>query len=586
MLVQWFIAFLFSFAVYGQTSPKILLDEVVVTSKRGDTVQETLANVEVISEEEIEKSGESNVIDLLRKTGGFDFSQNGGKGTQAGLFYRGMERRHLLVLIDGVKVSDPADPDRNFDFSRLDLSDVERIEIVKGSGSVLYGSEAIAGVLNIITKKAKKDEVSITLKEGIQKSAWAKASKVNENSRFNLQASVSEANYNSSARSGDEFDKYENQNYSGFYEYSITDKIFINFLAKIQKGYAEYDNSNNTDSYENRTIHLDQLYSQNLEVNTDSSKFNLKLSHHRLDRKIESQFPSFFYVGKSNQAEINYSRNISDMKLIIGSDFEKESAENSFASVKDATTTSLYTSLAGNISRFSWDAGLRGTKHSLYSSMLVGEASAGYEIDSRQKVRLHYGTSFNSPSLDQLYASYGDEDLMPEKSKNIDLSYEFKTQNTKQTLALFYYEISNLIIFNPQFEYENSGDFRTKGAEYSFLYFNNSWQGEFIVSSQTFDKETPLRRAHEKVNLNLSYFLNDQHEFSMQNRWNGYRYDNPGSGRVKLDAYTVSDFAYYFHFDKSRLGARVNNLFNEDYEIAKGYSVDRVNYAFELSTTF
>src|SRR5690606_14244180 len=99
--------------------------------KNAQTVGETLSNIEVISNEKIEKSGESNVINFLQKLGSFDITQSGGSGSQASFYYRGLEMRHMLVLIDGVKVSDPSNTDRHFDFSKLDLSDVEKIEIIK-----------------------------------------------------------------------------------------------------------------------------------------------------------------------------------------------------------------------------------------------------------------------------------------------------------------------------------------------------------------------------------------------------------------------------------------------------------------------
>lgn len=593
--MRWMIALFFIFILNAAFS-QVELEPVFVTTKSYEKTSDTSLDVEVISSEKIDKSGEQNVVELLKKMGSFDIAQSGAKGSQASFFYRGLEMRHMLVMINGVKVADPSNTDRHFDFSKLDLSDVEKIEIVKGAGSIFYGSEAIGGVINIITKKAKEDKVSIKLNSGIQNSLWLSASKVFEKSRYNIESSLSKSNYMSSARSGDEYDSYVNQNYSGFYEYNINDKVFLNFFAKIQKSQIEFDaidfsTGAPVDNFDNEGLDLDQIYSQNTELHlSNNSKLNIKLSHHRLDRESYGDNPSL-YTGKSNQAEVTWNKKMNSFDFAIGADSEKEMIESSDLK-QDATLSGLFFKLCQIDEKLFWDLGLRGANHSQFSSLLVGGAGVGYHVTSDQTIRLNYSTGFKQPSLYQLYAPafgsflIGNENLSPERSQSVDLSYDFRLSTIQNKINFYFYQITNLIDFGSN-GYENLDEARIRGIEYSGIYRNDSFQTELILNAQTFDKETPLRRAKEKANLNFSYYLGDTHQFEFQNRWVGNRYDEQNGTRSSLSAYFVNDLSYYFHFNKeNRLGAHVFNLFNSQYELIKGYSVDRQNVALEYLGTF
>ncbi|MBM4308851.1 MAG: TonB-dependent receptor, partial [Deltaproteobacteria bacterium] len=147
---------------------EIILEKIVVTATRIETpVEEIASSVTVISSQEVERKKKAYVLDLLREAPGINVARTGGPGKETAVFIRGANSEHTLVLIDGVEVNDSMSPGRSFDFANLTVDNVERIEILRGPQSTLYGSDAIGGVINIITKKGEgKPKFSLSAEGG------------------------------------------------------------------------------------------------------------------------------------------------------------------------------------------------------------------------------------------------------------------------------------------------------------------------------------------------------------------------------------------------------------------------------------
>jgi len=138
------------------TAEEDVIEEIVVTATRLATPQEEVgSSVTVITREEIESSQKATIFEILREVPGLDVVQNGGPGGVASVLIRGAKSEHTLVLIDGVEMNDPITPGRSYDFANVTVDNIERIEIVRGPQSTLYGSDALGGVINIITRKGE-----------------------------------------------------------------------------------------------------------------------------------------------------------------------------------------------------------------------------------------------------------------------------------------------------------------------------------------------------------------------------------------------------------------------------------------------
>ncbi|MBM4278878.1 MAG: TonB-dependent receptor, partial [Deltaproteobacteria bacterium] len=147
---------------------EVTLEKVVVTATRVETpIEEIASSITVIPSEEIVRKQKTSVLEVLRGLPGLDVVQTGGTGGTTSIFLRGANSEHTLVMIDGVEVNDPISPGRSYDFAHLTVDNIERIEVIRGPQSTLYGSDAIGGVINIITKKGEgKPKFSLSAEGG------------------------------------------------------------------------------------------------------------------------------------------------------------------------------------------------------------------------------------------------------------------------------------------------------------------------------------------------------------------------------------------------------------------------------------
>ena len=149
------VFFFTTISIFSQTdSIKTTLNEVVITATRSETPYYQIgSSVSIITSDLIQQKQLKTIVDVLKEIPGLSITQLGGPGKQTSVFLRGTNSNHTLVILDGVKMNDPSSPSNAFDFSSLNVYDISRIEVVRGSQSTLYGSDAIGGVINIITKK-------------------------------------------------------------------------------------------------------------------------------------------------------------------------------------------------------------------------------------------------------------------------------------------------------------------------------------------------------------------------------------------------------------------------------------------------
>lgn len=517
------------------------------------TVHEELDSKErILYKKDLELSSKKNLLEALNYYENIEITHNGGLLGNSNLYYRGLDSKYIKVLINGVEVNDPANINRVFDFSLIGIDEVERVEIIKGASSVLYGSDAVGAVINVVTlPKIKKKNYART-HYGNEKSLSI--------SHGGIFGEIFEDSSKSSARGGKEKDKIQrgtlslNKNFK-LKEYNITS------FATFKKSFMDFDSydfvtGNPVDHNENKNIHSSQTYG----AIAQDKKFKLKLSYHRLDRNLEGEERAH-YMGQNYSFDGAYGFK----NLTIGSSFYKENMESSYTKKINSDETSFY-SLLRLTKKFKVGA----------RAISTGETVGSFDYEdlylNHFGFHLGLGESVKKPSLYQKLNSQNK--LKSEKAKNISADLSFKNH----LLTFFHYEIENALNYNVD-RYENMDNFRTKGFEYKYYHFYKKINYEVFYSTQSFERHKPLRRAKEKASLTLDSEPSQKHKIFYAFKWLGNREDISS----KLKPYNISALSYLYN---DFLKVSVDNLFNEDYELVKGYSVDRRNYSIELSMFF
>ncbi len=625
------------FNVYSQeelekekVSASSIQHEVVVTATRLETpAKEIASSVTVITREKLEQSKKATVIEALQEVVGVSIIQNGPPGAAASVFLRGANSEHTLILIDGVELNDPISPSRSFDLAHLTLDNVERIEILRGPQSTLYGSDALGGVVNIITKKGQgKPKFSLSSVAGsygtIITSGGINGS--TERMQYSLGTSYFRSNGFSAASANyegnGEKDGYRNLTIWGRLGFRLSDNLDVDLILRTMKtqtdidnfGGAQGDDPNNVQDY-NALLIKTQI--RNLMLN-NRWELKLGLSLVDYDRQHENLtdeahlFDSENGFFKSKLFKIDWQNNLflhETNTFTFGIDYQKEQGESEYNSITAwGSSSSIFPLQRARITgfylqdqirignRFFATLGARLDDHSKFGSAVTYRLAPAYFIEETQtKLRATYGTAFKSPSLYQLYAPatiwgpIGNEDLVPERSTGWDLGIEQQILRGKILLSATYFssQYENLIKWSAE-GYTNIAKAESKGAESKGI--------EILVRAQIIDdllfratytrteakdKDTDtylLRRPKHKLTANLNYNFYKKWNINLSFIYIGEsddEYYDPltwTSLRVALSSYALLNAAVSFNFASTfHIFFRLDNIFNEEYEVVKGY---------------
>jgi len=619
------------FNVYSQEEPEkekvstsSIQHEVVVTATRLETpAKEIASSVTVITRERLEQSKKATVIEALREVLGLSIIQNGPPGAAASVFLRGANSEHTLILMDGVELNDPISPSRSFDLAHLTLDNVERIEILRGPQSTLYGSDALGGVVNIITKKGQgKPKFSLSSVAGsygtIITSAGINGS--TERMQYSLGTSYFRSDGFSAASANyegnEEKDGYRNLTIWGRLGFRLSDNLDVDLILRTlntqididNAGGAHGDDPNNAQDY-NALFIKTQI--RNLMLN-NRWELKLGLSLVDYDRQHENSTDEAHLLDsdngffKSKLFKIDWQNNLflhETNTFSLGIDYQQEQGESEynsdgiwgpFSSIfpsRRAHVTGFY--LQDQIrlaNQFFATLGLRLDDHSQFGSAVTYRFAPAFFVEASQtKLRATYGTAFKSPSLYQLYAPgtlfgpIGNAELNPEKSIGWDIGVEQQLLGGKVLLAVtyFYNDYKDLINFDFLQGYMNIGKAESKGTEiliqarpFDDMSFNATY-----TRTEAKDKDTStdlLRRPKQKFSASLNYNFQKKANINLTFIRIGEQDDMDFSAlpytRLTLPSYSLLNAAVSFNFASSfQIFCRLDNIFNKEYEMIKGY---------------
>ena len=583
--------------VFAETTLKT--SDVFVTATRTSIPKKNvIADITLISEEEIKLAGSSSLPELLQRQPGIEISNNGGQGKVSTLFLRGASSTHSVILLDGIRI-DSATAGLTA-IENIPLSQIEKIEIVRGPASSLYGQDAIGGVIQIFTKKGLngfkpyisfgygKYNTSIA-QGGIRGGDDTTSYAINLSSQNSRGFSAFEPNTNPAATANIynlDKDGYRNKSVSASLSHKINEKLDINFQYFLSQGKNKYDNR-----YANWDPSIDWKNTQDQEslsgtVNSQltnywKSSFRVGLG---IDDYVEKQ-RSISYVTrevdnvyKTIQNQITWQNDIllplGSLVLLYDKLDQKINVTDTSYSKKDRQNDAYMIGYNLNQANHNFQANVRKDFNSVYRDATTGNIGYSYAIDSNWSIASSFGTAFRSPTFNYLYAgSYANPDLQPEKSKNIEAQLKYQSDAEFFSFVTFKNKITDFIISDGTTGYRpyNINTAEIYGATVSSSHFINHFQvkSSFTVQSpmnESADKYLP-RRSNFFGTVGLNYFIQNWN-LGFEATGSGNRY-NDAANLFNIPGYIKTNlFADYQITKNLTMNARVDNVLGKNYTYA------------------
>lgn len=582
--------------VAAQTSAGVQTQEVIVTANRlAQPLGETLAASTVFTLEDIEASQAVSLFDLLAGAPGIQMARTGGQGTQTSLFLRGTNSDHTLILVDGVKVNTASEG-----FARLEnipLAQIERIEVVRGPQSSLYGADAIGGVIQIFTKQAARTDASAGLNGNLSAAAGTEST-YNGSGGFNLRGNNTSLALNVSHHQTDGIrpihtptpsarrSAYDNDAASLSIAHEFGNGAALRGAWNLTDSQLEYDGGINNG--ESRTAHL----GLRLPV-TDSWQSDVQVSRFSDESIDDSTFAS---RSRTERDAINWQNHVQlgdSNALVLGADFESEDLQYQTSGATQTDTTRdnsaafavLDTQFAIGTRAVDTTLSLRYDDNEQFGGETTGKAAIGTGIGDSMQLWTSYSTAFKAPSLVELYVDFpgffffGNPDLQPETSRNLEIGLDGNHGAASWSVNAFRNEIKNLITTDASFTSLTNVDRATiNGVE---LAVQGSWLGWNANAALTLlDHENSdtgaelLRRPNEILSAGISRQF-QQLDVGLSWLLRGKQKDvDPvtyGTSTVAGNAVFDLTLAYQLIDDLS-LQLKIGNLFDKDYQVVDGYN--------------
>ena len=610
ILSSLLIAQLFTANVFADTELKT--DDVFVTATRTPILKNNvIADVTTISSEDVERAGSSSLPELLQRQPGIEISNLGGAGKVSTLSIRGTSSTHSIVLIDGMRVG--AATSGFSAIEHIPLSQIEKIEILRGPASSLYGQDAIGGVIQIFTKKGVdgfKPYVGIGygsyntsnfqsgIRGGNNQTTYAiNFSAMNTDS---FSAFIPNPNNTSGAVTNAanlDKDGYKNYSLSSSLNHKINQDYEIDFQYFLSKGknkfdqrfadfspFVDFKNEARQESYGlNLKGQINNAWQSSIKIGQSTDKYLDKQKFNLISNIQDSSLVDLY---KTTQNQFTWQNNIKLNKgsLTLLYDFLEQKIKTTDLYEKTQRTNhGLMVGYSLIEDRHNFQTNFRKDFNSAYDDAITGNIGYAYSINSNWTIASSYGTAFVSPSFNFLYSladstALGNPNLKPEKSKNIEGSIRYKDDAGSMSLTIFKNKIDDFIIYsNPTFEEgsrtttQNLNKVEIQGLTISGDQFFGHLQIKGSVTAQSAknedtDKYLP-RRATALGNLNLNYYIG-YWNIGIEETFSDKRFDDK-ENTVKLSGYTLTNIvADYKINDKLKLNLRLNNVFDKDYSLA------------------
>lgn len=564
-------------------------DEIIVDGLRLPTpIGEAGSSVDIITAEDIELRAYQFALDAIATAPGVTINQNGAFGGLATVRIRGASTDQTLVLIDGVPFGDPTSVGGGYDFSILDPADIERIEILKGPQSTLWGSDAIGGVINIITKRAGDGVGGRAFLEGGSFATARGGAAVYGGGKagdFRLSASGLTSNGISKAEEEDgntERDGYDGYTLDGGGGLNIGSLRF-EAKARYQTGETQIDgfpppNFSLSDTDDKSSTDQLSLHGRVIAPLFDD-RLNNEISIGYTDITRNGSFGGFSTTDEGDRLILRYqgtAQLFDRHRIAVGAEREETQANGEETSIN---------AIFGLVEVKPFDkltisAGVRYDDHSTFGEEATARAAAALALTEHITLRGSWGEGFKAPTIFQLTQSFGalppNADLQPETSEAFDVGLDVNAFDGRATFGVSYFnrDTENLIIFAPNFRYENLARTKAQGVEVSAQIALTDRIGvnggyAYIDAEDAITGDPQIRTPRHSGDASLTY--NDERlSGALSLRYNGDETEGPFGSDV--DAWVRVDLSAAFDVSETiELYGRVENLLDADYQQVSGF---------------
>ncbi len=611
--------------LYAQDSTKFLQEVTVTANKISQKQDQTGKVITVITKEQLEKKGGRTLTQVLNEQAGIII--NGALnnlGNIQTLYLRGASAGRTLILMDGIPVYDPSLINSEFDLNLLLVSDIERIEISRGAQSTLYGSDAVAGVVNIITTKGELNKVfnvKVTATAGSFSTFRTNAQVYGQSGKFSYSTKVANIDskgfssaYDSTGNSGFDKDGYHGTLLNAGLQYQLTPQLMLHGFIQNSRYKNDIDAGNFTDEKDygikNNSLitgagFLFKTGGINITGNYQYSDITRNYLNDSIDVPTFSKYMTDKYFGKSQFAElyaaITLGKNIT---LLQGADYRLGSMNNKFYSLSDfgpyesifndtsVSQASLYASLLYKTvdEKYNVSLGGRLNVHSRYGNNETYSLNTSYAINKSVIVSGSIGSAFKAPSLYQLYSSVGNPGLKPETSTTYEIAVQQKHAVISNRLVFFYRESNNGLDFDyNNFTYFNFNQQVVRGLELETAIhpaenFNINFNYTYLSPREkTQSRKTTadtaysylLRRAKHSYNISAGYQITPAAYININGKYTGGRFDagDYQADDVALKSYFIlGAYAEYKIKKCLKLFADAQNLTDKKFFDNRGYN--------------
>lgn len=564
------------------------LDPIVVSAiKTEQSLKNTTANVQIITAEELEEKHVVTLIDALRSMTNIPITQNGGIGQLSSFFQRGFASGNTVIMVNGIRYNDPTTTNAQAQLEHLMITDIERIEIINGAQSGIWGANAVAGVINIITKEATETlRIHTTAEYGsyattkIGADASQKIGKLSYYLGFNRLTTNGISALTPRGKNPEDYeaDGYINTTINTKLGYDITSSDTISGQFTYISATTEYDASSQPNSGDNKLHQNNRLGNIAYRHRFNNGDFiNAAYALTSFDKNDPLGYTGYkTFQGYNKELTLHGMYHYNDQDFIV-SGVNTLDSKNTI-NAREIDSKGVFLTNTNHFHRLILTESLRHDTYDLFNDKTTGKIGAKYFFTDELSLSGNYGTAYRIPSLSELYGYGGNTALKPETTKSTDLTLQY------DSLSVTYFDntVTNLIEYTSGYNNVN-GDSTFKGYEFRYA---DSFRETFSVDlsynrlfAQDKNNQYLHRRANESAKVSLMYYPNPLCSLGTSANYIGTRY-NELAQTVQTGRYTLWNVvANYAITSTLTLYLKGDNMTNKRYQEVDGYgSLGRTFY--------